>query len=323
MTPTLAGLHVPLVTPFDTAGRVDLDALERLAHHCLDGGAVGLVALGTTAEAPTLTAAEADAVVVRCAAVCAARGVPLTVGAGGNDTAAAVREVAARGAQDGVDAILSVVPPYSRPSEEGVVAHFERVAAASAVPLLVYEVPHRTGIRLSAAALLRLAAVPGIAGVKLAVPALDADALALLAGAPPSFAVLAGDDTLILPLAAAGARGAITASAHCATAGFAALLTAVDDGDLPAARVGAAALLPLVQALFAEPNPAVIKGLLHRDGLIATPDVRLPLMPASAAAVERAAEAERAVDGVVLDHCRSATAIQDDRGAGQAVGAAM
>lgn len=306
MTPTLAGLHVPLVTPFDAAGRVDLDALERLAHHCLDGGAAGLVALGTTAEAPTLTAAEADAVVLRCAAVCTARGVPLTVGAGGNDTAAAVRAVAARGAQGGVDAILSVVPPYSRPSEEGVVAHFERVAAASAVPLYLYEVPHRTGIRLSAAALLRLAAVPGIAGMKLAVPAVDAEALALLAGAPPSFAVLAGEDALILPLAAAGAHGAIAASAHCETARFAALLAAVGAGDLSAARAGAAALLPLVQALFAEPNPAVIKALLHRDGLIATPDVRLPLLPASPGAARRAE--------VVLDHCRHATAIQDDLG---------
>lgn len=294
MLPPIAGLHVPLVTPFDADGGVDLAALERIAHHCVDGGADGLVALGTTAEAPALTAAEQDAVVDRCAAVCAARGIPLTVGVGGNDSAAVASAAARRGARAGVAALLSVVPPYSRPSEAGVVAHFEQVAAASPVPLLVYEVPHRTGIRLSTEALLRLARIDGVAGVKLAVATLDAEALELVAQAPPSFAVLAGEDALILPLAAAGARGAIAASAHCATDRFAALLGAAEAGDLSAVRGHAAALLPLVRALFAEPNPAVIKGLLHRDGLIATPSVRLPHLPTSATAVERAAAAARA-----------------------------
>lgn len=298
MTPSLAGLHVPLVTPFDAGGAVDLAALGRLAGRLLDHGADGLVALGTTAETPTLATAEQDAIVACCAAVCGARGVPLTVGVGGSDTAAVLRAVQRRSEQPGVDAILSVVPPYSRPAAEGVVAHFERVAAGSAVPLLVYEAPHRTGIRLSAETLLALARVPGVAGVKLAVPALDGDALALLVAAPPSFAVLAGEDALILPLAAAGAAGAIAASAHCATARFAALLAAVGENDLPAAREHARLLLPLAAALFAEPNPAVIKGVLHDLGLIATPAVRLPHVRASERAVARAADALRAAAAV-------------------------
>ncbi|MDO8212100.1 4-hydroxy-tetrahydrodipicolinate synthase [Conexibacter sp. CPCC 206217] len=289
---TITGLHIPLVTPFDAAGRVDLAALERLAHHCLGNGADGLVALGTTAEAPTLSAAEQDAIVDCCAAVCTARGVPLTVGAGGNDTAAAVREVERRSAQSGVDALLSVVPPYSRPSTAGVVAHFERLAAASAVPLLVYEVPLRTGIRLGSAALLELhAAAPTIAGVKLAVAAFDDDALELLAAAPPSFAVLAGEDQQIFSIAAAGGSGAIAAAAHCETARFAALLSAVERGELASARAHAWALRPLVRALFAEPNPAVIKAMLHAEGLIPTADVRLPLTRASRVAVEAATTA--------------------------------
>jgi 4-hydroxy-tetrahydrodipicolinate synthase len=290
--PPITGLHVPLVTPFDPAGRVDLAALERVAVHCLAAGADGLVALGTTAEAATLSATEREAVVECCAALCAERGVPLTVGAGGNDTAASEREVRRRGAQPGVSALLVVVPPYTRPSTAGVIAHFERLAAASAVPLILYDVPLRTGIRFGAEAILQLhAAAPGVAGVKLAVPALDDDALELLAQAPPAFAVLAGEDQLVFSVAAAGGRGAIAASAHCETARFAALLAAVERGDLETARAHARALRPLASALFAEPNPAVIKAVLHAQGLIATADVRLPLLPASAASLARASDA--------------------------------
>ncbi|MDW5598704.1 dihydrodipicolinate synthase family protein, partial [Conexibacter stalactiti] len=232
----IAGLHIPLVTPFDAAGRVDLAALQRLARHLLDAGADGLVALGTTAETATLDAAERDAVVDTLAQICRERGAPLTVAAGGNDTAAAEREVARRAEQPGVSALLSVVPPYSRPSRAGVVAHFERLAvAAGPLPLLVYEVPHRTGIRLGAAAMLELhAAAPTVAGVKLALSALDDDALDLLLQAPPSFSVLAGDDALILPVNAAGGAGAIAAAAHCATGRFAALVAAARRGELSA-----------------------------------------------------------------------------------------
>ena len=292
----IEGLHVPLVTPFDRAGAVDLRALERLAHRLLDDGADGLVALGTTAEAATLDDAERDAVVDRCAGVCAERGVPLTVGAGGNDTAAAAAEVARRGARPGVTALLSVVPPYTRPSPAGMRAHFAALADASPVPLLLYDVPARTGVRLPAADQLALAAAaPMIAGVKLAVPALDDDALELLEQAPPRFAVLCGEDRLLLPIVAAGGRGAISAAAHVATGRFAALIAAGRAGDLTAAREESRALAPLVRALFAEPNPAVIKALLAADGAIESADVRLPLTRASAVAVERARAAAAAL----------------------------
>lgn len=298
MTSPTTGLQIPLVTPFDAAGRVDLQALEALAHHLLDAGADGLVALGTTAEAPTLSAAEQDAVVDCCIAVCTARGAALTVGAGGNDTAAVAREAARRGEQEGIAALLSVVPPYSRPSRAGVLAHFEQVAAAGPLPLLVYEIPQRTGIRLGAEGLLSLhAAAPSVVGVKLSLPALDDDALELLALAPPSFAVMTGEDQLIFSAGAAGARGAITAAAHCATARFAALLAALERGELVAARDGARELRPLVRALYAEPNPAVIKAVLHARGLIATADVRLPLVRASAGAVAAAVAALDALGG--------------------------
>lgn len=248
---------------------------------------------------PRRSAREQDAIVDRCAEICRGRGARLTVGCGGNDTATAARESERRGAQPGVDALLSVVPPYTRPSTEGVLAHFEAVADASPVPLVVYEHPGRSGIRLGAEALLRLHETsPSVIGVKLAVPVLDADAFGLLAQAPPSFAVLAGEDQLIGGVAMAGGAGAICAAAHGATRRFADLLAAVDAGDVIGARTHDRALRPLVAALFAEPNPAVIKGVLHARGLIATPDVRLPLMSASDGAVERGlsalAAAERA-----------------------------
>ncbi len=292
----IEGLHVPLVTPFDRAGAVDLAALERLAARVLDGGADGLVALGTTAEAATLTLAERDAVVDRCAGICAERGVPLTVGAGGNDTAAAVAEVTRRSAQPGVAALLTVVPPYTRPSAAGVRAHFRALADASTVPLLVYDVPARTGIRLHAEDLLTLVEeAPAIAGVKLAVPALDDDALDLLERAPGTFAVLCGEDRLLLPMAAAGGRGAITASAHVATERFAALLVTARAGELDQARAQSRALAPLVRALFAEPNPVVIKALLAAEGVIDSAAVRLPLTPATPGAVTRALDAAAAL----------------------------
>ncbi|HEY4278223.1 MAG TPA: dihydrodipicolinate synthase family protein [Conexibacter sp.] len=297
MPQPIRGLHVPLVTPFTSSGRVDLVALERLAHHCLDEGAAGLVALGTTGEPATLTDAERDAVVDCCAAVCAARGALLTVAAGGNDTARAEVELDRRSQRKGVGAILSVVPPYSRPARAGIVAHFERLARASAVPLLVYEVPQRTGTRLGGKAMLALhAAHPRIAGVKLAPTALDADTAELVAAAPEGFAVLCGEDSLIQPLCASGAAGAIAASAHCATSRFAALIELAQAGEIAVARREAASLVPLARSLFAEPNPSVIKGVLHRRGLIATPDVRLPHVAASAVAVSAALEALDAVE---------------------------
>lgn len=299
MSHALAGLHVPLVTPFALDGSVDLEALERLAVGALDDGATGLVALGTTGEPATLSASEQDAIVDRCVAICCERGAWLTVGCGGNDTAAAAREAERRGSQPGVDALLSVVPPYTRPSTDGVLAHFTAVADASPVPLVVYEHPGRSGIRFGVEALLRLHATsPSVIGVKLAVPALDADALGLLAEAPPSFAVLAGEDQLVFGVTMAGGAGAICAAAHCTTRRFADLLAAVDAGDVIGARAHDRALRPLVAALFAEPNPAVIKGVLHAQGLIATPDVRLPLVRASGGAVERSLAALGAAEGV-------------------------
>jgi 4-hydroxy-tetrahydrodipicolinate synthase len=273
----LTGLFVPVITPFDAGGGVAWPALETLARDLLADGADGLVALGTTAEPSSLSAAERRDVLDLLAAVCRERGAPLIVGA--ND-AEQLRVLADRPA---VVAALSLVPPFLRPGEAGVLAHFTALAAASPVPLVVYHVPYRTGQPLSPAAVRALAAIPNVVGVKLATGAIDPDVIDLMADVPPGFAVLGGDDVVVSPLLALGAAGAILASAHLATADFAALVAAWRAGDAATARPLGHHLSRLSAALFAAPNPTVIKATLHAQGRIPTPAVRLPLLPAAPA----------------------------------------
>ncbi|MFJ9947483.1 dihydrodipicolinate synthase family protein [Kitasatospora sp. NPDC091207] len=292
----LKGIYVPLVTPFAADGSVALDALEKLAGSVLDGGAAGLVALGTTGEPATLSADERRAVTEVCAAVCADRGARLVVGAGGAGTRAAAEELAGVGRVPGVAAALVTVPAFVRPGEAGTVAHFRALAGASPVPLVVYHIPYRTGQPLSAGALRELAAVPGVVGVKYATGGLDQDAVELLADPPAGFAVLAGEDAFLAPMLALGAAGGILASAHLATARFVELAAAWERGDVPRARALGHRLTALTVAAFAAPNPAVVKGVLHAQGRIPTPDVRLPLLPAGPAEVARALELATGLD---------------------------
>jgi 4-hydroxy-tetrahydrodipicolinate synthase len=282
----LSGIHVPLVTPFDESGEVALDAVEKLAGHVLDQGASGLVALGTTAEVAALSAGERARVIEVCSRVCAERGVPLTVGVTGNDTrsvATALDEL-----PRGVAAALVTVPYFLRPAERGVIAHFEALAEKTPVPLVIYHIPYRTGQAVSAATLRRLGGLPMVAGVKYAAGGIDQDAVDLLGDLPAGFQVLGGDDAFVSPLLALGAAGGILASAHLATDRFAELVTAWQAGDAAGARALGHRLARMSAAMFAEPNPTVIKGVLHARGLIPTPDVRLPLLPASPEAVAAA-----------------------------------
>ena len=290
----LRGVYVPLVTPFEADGAVDVGALERLASDVLTAGAAGLVALATTGEATSLDDEERAAVIAACSRVCVDRGADLLVGAGTNDTRTTVARHQALADVPGVTASLAVVPYYVRPSEAAIVAHFRYVAAHSPVPVVAYNIPYRTGRGLGAESLLQLAATDNIAGVKQAVDGIDADTLTLLAGAPPGFAVLGGDDPYLFPMTLMGAPGAIAASANLYTARFVAMIEDGLAGDVASGRAHAEALLPLVRALFAEPSPAVLKALLHADGRIATPDVRMPLANASVAALTKAAAARPA-----------------------------
>jgi 4-hydroxy-tetrahydrodipicolinate synthase len=284
----LEGVFVPLVTPFDEAGRVDVACLEGLAVESLDAGAAGIVALATTGEASALDGAERSQVVAACARVCGDRGAQLIVGAGTNDTRTTIARHEQLAEVPGIVASLAVVPYYVRPSEAGIVAHFTEVAERSPVPLVIYNVPYRTGRGLGAASLLELAAHPNVVGVKQAVGGIDADTLRVLAEAPPSYAVLGGDDAYLLPTVLMGGAGAIAAAAHVRTSDFVRMIDDGLAGRVADARARAEALLPVALALFAEPNPAVIKGVLHAQGRLPTPDVRMPLTNASKSAVDDA-----------------------------------
>ncbi|TYB56404.1 4-hydroxy-tetrahydrodipicolinate synthase [Nonomuraea sp. PA05] len=282
----LRGIHVPLVTPFDASGEVAVDTIEKLARQVLDEGAAGLVALGTTGEVAALGPEERVRVIEVCARVCAERQALLTVGVTGADTRATAR--ALRELPPAVGAALVTIPSFLRPGERGVVAHFEALAEETPVPLVIYHIPYRTGQAVSAATLRRLGAHPMIAGTKYAAGGIDAEAVELLADPPEGFEVLCGDDVFVSPLLALGAAGGILASAHLETAGFVELADAWHAGDVVRARALGHRLARLSAALFTEPNPTVLKGVLHARGLIPTPDVRLPLVPASAEAVSRA-----------------------------------
>jgi 4-hydroxy-tetrahydrodipicolinate synthase len=278
----LTGVYVPLITPFDADGALALAPLEALAHEVLDAGASGLVALGTTAEPTSLTEAEQSDILDVLSRVCTQRSAPLLIGAG------TVQAVTALRRRPGVTAALSLVPPFLRPGEAGVIAHFAAMASASPVPLVVYHVPYRTGQELSTDTLRRIAGLAGVAGIKYAVGGIDTGTVELLADLPADFAVLGGDDAVISPLLALGAHGGILASAHVATAGFVELVDAWHAGTTTRARTLGHRLAALSGALFAEPNPTVIKGVLHAQGRIPTATVRLPLLPAGADAVQAA-----------------------------------
>lgn len=280
MEHSLHGLYVPLITPFTDEGDLAPGALEKLAHAVIEAGAAGLVALGTTGEPATLTAAERRAVLDVCARVCRERGATLIAGAGSNDTAGTARALRELDAWPEVSAALTVVPYYTRPSQDGIIAHFTRLAAGSPVPVIVYNIPYRTGTSVSLGTLRELARIPGIAGVKQAAGGVDHDTVLLLADPPEDFAVLAGDDVFASPLLALGAAGGILASAHLCTSEFAGLIAAWHAGKAARASELGHRLAPLSAALFAEPNPVVIKGVLHARGMIPSPAVRLPLLPA-------------------------------------------
>ncbi len=277
----LSGLWVPLITPFTDDNNVDIASLSQLCRRVLDDGATGVVVLGTTGEPATLDDSERKSVIDTCASVCAAMNRPMMVGVGGNNTAEAIRAVQTLSAINSLAAILVVVPYYTRPSASGVVQHFQAIAHASHVPIVAYNIPYRTGIALTASTIIEIANITNVGGMKQSVGGLDYDTLEVLRSRPPTFAVLAGDDAFIAPTMAMGGEGAISAAAHVCTPMFVRLVSSTKAGDWSTARQLAGSLLPVVRAGFAEPSPAVWKAVLHAQGVISSPNLRLPMCNAS------------------------------------------
>ncbi|MSV68465.1 MAG: 4-hydroxy-tetrahydrodipicolinate synthase [Actinobacteria bacterium] len=290
----LRGVHVPLITPFAADGSVAIEAVRSLGHQYLNAGAAGIVALGTTGEASALDASEQQAVIDICAQVCAEHGAPLTVGIGTNNTSTTIAKAEALSGTDALAAVLVVTPYYVRPSEAGIIAHMRAVADASPVPVIIYNIPYRTGRGLGADSVLALAEHSNIAGIKQAVGSLDADTLRILSEAPEGFSVLGGEDPYLFPTMLLGGKGAITASGHVLTERFVAMINDGLKGRVSDGRAHHEALLPVITACFAEPNPAIFKGVLLAQGRIPTANVRMPMTDASPEAVARALSAIKA-----------------------------
>jgi 4-hydroxy-tetrahydrodipicolinate synthase len=269
----ISGLWLPLITPFKD-GAVDFSSYERLIEHYLALGVDGLFPLGTTGESPALDEAETDELVERTVAKVAGR-VPVFVGVGGNATRK-VEKALRRLERLAFDGIVSVCPYYNRPSQDGLLAHFRAIAAATDRDVLIYNIPYRTAVNLLNDSLLELAEVPNIVGVKDSSGIL-AQSLELLARKPADFSVLTGEDALYFTMMANGADGGILASSHLLTGRFVEVGKRFAANDVAGARAAWAPLAAFVPLLFAEANPMPIKYLLWRQGLIASPECRLPL----------------------------------------------
>ena len=266
-----------MVTPFKTDFSVDVEALVRIVNHVIDNGADFLVVLGTTSEAPTLTNEEKNLVISTILKVNAGR-LPILLGLGGNNTQAVIEAVKA---QDfaGIDGILSVVPYYNKPNQRGMKAHFEAIADASPVPVVVYNVPGRVGVNLQAATCVELAKHPNIIAVKEASGNLQ-QIMEILCDKPTDFDVLSGDDGITQPLMALGATGVISVAANAYTSQFSRMMKAQKEGKIDEALRLHYAMLRMNQLIFADGNPAGIKCLMSHMGLCENV-LRLPLVTAN------------------------------------------
>lgn len=284
-----SGIWIPLITPF-ADGAVDHAALRALVRRYADAGIAGLVALGTTGEPAALDAAEQDAVLatildaahVPADGAHAGRTLPVLVGVSGNHTASMLERIEQLNPLP-VAGVLIAAPYYIRPSQAGIVGHFTALADASDKPVVLYDIPYRTGVRLELDTLLALAAHPRIQAVKDCAGSFDTT-LALIRDG--RLQVLAGEDMAIFNTLCLGGSGAIAASAHVRPERFVALYRALVEGRLAEGRRIFHALAPLIHAAFAEPNPAPVKALLAAQGLIRD-ELRMPMTRASEALVER------------------------------------
>jgi 4-hydroxy-tetrahydrodipicolinate synthase len=270
------GSYVALVTPFKN-GRLDEAALARLIEFHLEGRTAGLVLCATTGESPTLTPGEWRSV-IETAAGRAKGKLAIVAYTGSNDTAATVARTKEAHAC-GADAVLVVTPYYNKPPQEGLFRHFEVVAGESSLPIIIYNVPSRTGVNILPSTVVRLASLDRIAGIKEASGDLDqVSELSRLAG--DRIAILSGDDSLTLPMLAVGAVGVISVVANIAPRDVAEMIDQHGRGEVARARQIHLALYPLVRALFVETNPIPVKRALSLIGLMGD-EVRLPLVPLS------------------------------------------
>ncbi|MDG0025000.1 4-hydroxy-tetrahydrodipicolinate synthase [Trinickia sp. Y13] len=270
-----SGIWIPLVTPF-TAGAVDHRALAALVERYRDAGVAGFAALGTTGEPAALSGEEQDAVLATV--LRAAEGLPVVAGVAGN-RASALRERVLSLNDEPIAGVLVSAPYYIRPSQAGLLEHFSTLADASAKPIVIYDIPYRTGVRIELDTLLTLAGHPRIQAIKDCAGSPETTLALILDG---RLRVLAGNDDAMFASLCMGGAGAIAAGAHVRTERFVAMYQALARGDLAEGRAIYHELTPLLRALASEPNPAPVKAALAAQGWVEN-ELRSPMTPASEA----------------------------------------
>lgn len=284
-----SGLGVAMVTPFNPDQTIDFIGLEKLTNHLIQGGVNYLVVMGTTGENPTINQEEQKQILAKVVAVNAGR-LPIVFGIGGNDTSAVVKRLKNENL-NGVDGILSVSPYYNKPSQEGIYQHYKAISESTPRPIIMYNVPGRTGSVVSAATTLRIAQLPNLVATKEASGSLDI-CMDVIAKTSQDFGVISGDDNYTLPYIAAGMRGVISVIGNAYPKEFSHLVNYALAGDMENARRIQYALLPMMKAIFLDGNPGGIKYILAKMGICGN-HFRLPVVPVNP-------ETEHALDAAFL-----------------------
>jgi len=283
MRTSFTGVGTALVTPFTRSGDLDEQAVRRLGRRQIDGGIHFLVPCGTTGENPTLTLAERIRVVEILAEEADGR-VPILAGAGGYNTKEII-ELAAEMQRAGATGLLSVTPYYNKPTQEGLFRHYQAIAETTPLPVVLYNVPGRTGVNIEPATVLRLSSIPNIVGVKEASGNMSqiCDVCHIV---PEDFIVLSGDDAITLPVMSVGGRGVISVVSNEIPADMVKMVEAAERGDFTAARQIFHRILPLMQVSFIESNPIPVKAAMAAMGLLEE-TYRLPMCPPKAESKEK------------------------------------
>ncbi len=280
----LYGTGVALVTPFDKSGKIDFAALEQHLNRIIDGGINYLTLLGTTGEPPTMTKEEKSEILKFVKEKTAGR-VPIVLGIGGNNTSAVVEEILNTDLS-GIDSILSICPYYTKPSQRGIYAHFEAVAKASPLPVILYNVPGRTSKNIDPDTVIKLANdFKNIVAIKEASGNMN-QIMSILAKKPEDFAVISGDDSLAVPMISLGCIGVISVAANVVPEQFSKMIKLALEGDFISAREIHFKLLELMNALFEDGSPSGAKAALNILGIMEE-NLRLPLVPVSPSVREK------------------------------------
>ncbi len=283
MRTPFTGVGTALVTPFTRSAELDEKAVRRLGRRQIDAGIHFLVPVGTTGESPTLTVTERLRIVGILVEEANGK-VPVLAGAGGPSTKEVIR-LADEMRKVGASGLLSVTPYYNKPTQEGLVQHYRAIADSTSLPIVIYNVPARTGVNVEVSTLVRLASIPNVIGVKEASDNMT-QICEVCRAVPPGFLVLSGSDALTLPLMAVGGRGIISVVSNEVPGEMVRMVEAAERNDFAAARAIHALIMPLMQANFVESNPVPVKAAMAAMGLLEEV-YRLPLTPPRPESKER------------------------------------